>query len=141
MDPVSIVASSIAFAGAIIASLEAFRTVYDAGTDLEMLLSELAETKMMLADIEKALTSQELEDQLQPDRIESLRRLILDAQKKLLILSAIVSEKFDVSHVSVGGPHVARLAWLRHSGKVKKIQSSLNQTRDRITATLGAANL
>nr|KAK5432366.1 hypothetical protein LTR18_011123 [Exophiala xenobiotica] len=95
---------------------------------------------MMLVDIEKALTNQELENP-QPDRIDGLRRLLLEAQRKLEILSALVSEKFDFAHASVGGPRIARLAWLRHSGKVKRIQSSLNQTHDRITATLGAANL
>ncbi|KAL2438537.1 hypothetical protein ABEF94_011505 [Exophiala dermatitidis] len=71
MDPISIVASSFAFAGAILSGLEAFKTLYDAGPDLEDLLSELTETKLMLVDIEKALTSHELEEDLPPDRYEA----------------------------------------------------------------------
>lgn len=141
MDPVSLVASSIAFIGAISVTLQSFRAFYDARTDVERLLTDLEETKTMLIDIERALGIGELDFHNQHNRLGGLYRLLVEANRKLAVLNALVSEKLDISRACVGGPHIARLAWFKHRNKIKKIQDSLNQTSHRLTASLVAANL
>ena len=141
MDPLSITAGAITLAQALTSSLKTFKTFYDAGTEVDALLEEISEVKLVIVDVEKAMLDRERYETASPARIHSINRLIASAKLKLDTLNAIVNGKLISSSMTAGETRVARLSWLRQKSNIQRQQDSLRQTRERLSTLLDAQSL
>ena len=141
MDPLSISAGAITVAQALTSSLKTFKTFHDAGIEIDELVEEISEVKLVITDVEKAILDRERYEAASPARMHSINRLIASAKLKLDNMNAIVNGKLISSSMTVGETRIARLAWLRQKSNIKRQQDSLRQTRERLSTLLDAQSL
>jgi hypothetical protein len=115
MDPLSIIADSLAVVGAISGRLKVLKNLYIIDGELDALSVEIWEMEMVLVDLEKAILDRQKLKHLQPNRAESLVRLLQNARVRLETINEIVNTK--ILHPAPPGNEVriARVAWLRQS--------------------------
>ena len=141
MDPLSITASAIAVAQALTSGLKTFKTIYDAGIEIDALVEEILEVNLVIVDVENAIVDRERCEIANPVRTDSINRLIASAKLKLDTLNVIVNGKLISSSMTVGETRIARLSWLRQKSNIKRQQDSLRQTRERLSTLLDAQGL
>jgi hypothetical protein len=141
MDPLSVIASSIAIAGAVSAGLEAVRTIHNAGGELHSLMNEVSEITILLGEVERAILERRRHQQLPQWTINNISKILLGAKSQLHELDAVVNHRLIRSVTPSGEANVARLAWLRQKSKVQRLQMGLRQTRLSLASLWGAANL
>lgn len=141
MDPLSVTAGAIAVAQALTSGLKTFKTIHDAGAEIDALVDEISEVKLIIVDVEKAILDRERCESIGPARTESMNRLIASAKVMLDTLNAIVNRKLMVPSMTVGETRIARLSWLRQKTNIQRQQDSLRQTRERLSTFLDAQSL
>lgn len=141
MDPLSVIASTIAIAGALSSGLDQLRTLYDAGQEIHTLMNEVSEIRIILSEVESAIMERQSRKQLPQRSIDNICKLVVCAKDKLQLLDTITKDKLIRSNLPSGEAKVARLAWLRQKPKVKKLQEDLRVFRLSLSSVWGAANL
>ena len=141
MDPLSVTAGAIAVVQALTSGLKTFKTFHDAGAEIDALVEEISEVKLVIVDVEKAICDREWCETTSLARTESINRLIASAKLKLDTLNAIVNRKLICPSMTVGETRIARLSWLRQKTNIKRQQDSLRQTRERLSTLLDAQSL
>lgn len=141
MDPISVIASTLAIAGALSTSLNQFKTLYDAGHELHSLTNELSEIRIVLSEVEGAIMERQSLTQLPQRSLKNICKLVTCAKDKLQLLDTITKDKLIRSYSPSGEAKVARLAWLRQKSRVKKVQEDLKVFRLSLASAWGAANL
>lgn len=141
MDPLSVTAGAIAVAQALTSGLRTFKTFHDAGADIDSLVDDISEVKLVIVDVEKAIFDRERCEPIILERTELMNRLIASAKLKLDTLNAIVNRKLISPSMTVGETRIARLSWLRQKTNIKRQQDSLRQTRGRLSTLLDAQSL
>jgi hypothetical protein len=141
MDPLSITAGSLTVVGAISSTLKVLKNLNIIDGELDALSVEISEMEMVLVDLEKAILDRQQLKHLQPNRAESLVRLLQNARVRVETINEIVNNK--ILHPAPPGNEVriARVAWLRQRASVKNLQESLRQSRERISLFVGAISL
>ena len=130
MDPLSVTAGAIAVAQALTSGLKTFKTFHDTGADIDSLVDNISEVKLVIVDVEKAIFDRERCEPISLARTELINRLIASAKLKLDTLNAIVNRKLISPSMTVGETRIARLSWLRQKANIKRQQDSLRQTRE-----------
>ena len=141
MDPLSVTAGAIAVTQAVTSVLRIFKTFHDAGADIDLLVDNISEVKLVIVDVEKAIFDRERCGPISLARAELINRLISSAKLKLDTLNAIVNRKLISPSTTVGEARIARLSWLRQKINIKRQQDSLRQTRERLSTLLDAQSL
>lgn len=141
MDPLSIIASSIAIAGALSVSLEAARTLHNSSSGLHPLINEVSEIRIVLIEVERAILERRHHQQLPQATVDNICKISAGAKKTLNQLDTIINERLIRSLTPLGETKVARLAWLRQKSKVKSLQQELKRTRLSLAGIWGAAHL
>jgi hypothetical protein len=141
MDPLSVIASSIAVAGAVSAGLETVRTLHNAGSELHSLINEVSDITVLLGEVERAILERRHHQQLPQWTVDNISKILIGAKNKLHDLDTVVNHRLIRSITPSGEANVARLAWLRQRPKVQRLQMELRQTRLSLASLWGAANL
>lgn len=141
MDPLSVIASSIAIAGAVSKGLEVATTVHSASNELHPLMNDASETRILLQEIERCIRERQNYQQLPQGTTENIFKVLVGAKHKLQQLDTIINGRLIDSIGPSGEAKVARLAWLRHKPKVKRLQQELKRTRLSLAGLWGAANM
>jgi hypothetical protein len=121
MDPLLVIASTVAIAVALSTSLDQFKTLYDAGHELHAVMNEVSEIRIVLLEVESAIMERQSRKQLPQRSVESICKLVVCAKDKLQLLDSITKDRLIQSYSPSGEAKVARLAWLRQKSKVKKL--------------------
>ena len=141
MDPLSITAGTITVAQALTSGLKTFKTLHDAGIEIDALVEEISEVQLVIVDVEKAIFGRERGETANSARMHSINRLTTSAKQKLDTLNTIVNGKLIGSSMTEGETRVARLSWLRQKSNIRRQQESLRQTRERLSTLLDAQSL
>jgi hypothetical protein len=141
MDPLSIIASTIAIAGAVSTSLDQIKAFYDAGNELHALMNEVSELRIVLSEVESAIIERQSRKTLPQRSVDNICLLINGAKDKLQQLDTMIKGRLTKAHSSSGDGQVARLAWLRQKSKAKRLQEELKEFRLSLSSVWGAANL
>ena len=140
MDPLSVIASTIAIAGAVSTGLEAVRNLHHASGEVLSLMNEVSEITIVLGDIEHAILEHRQNPQLSQRAIDNMGKILVRAKSNLQELNTVVHYRLIRSVKSSGEANIARLAWLRQRPKVQRLQTELRQTRISLASLWGAAN-
>jgi hypothetical protein len=139
MDPLSIIASTIAIAAPVAAGLQKLRDSRHAKTDLLLLANEVAEIVLLLQELDQILQQQNQSAESRPNP-----RLLqtLDATKsKLTELSNQMSE-WDIRPSSQATTTKSRpLIWITINSKVKLFKEELQRIRFQLMTMLSMMNL
>ena len=139
MDPLSIIASTIAIAAPVAAGLQKLRDSHHAKTDLLLLANEVAEIVLLLQELDQVLQQQNQSAESRPNP-----RLLqtLDATKsKLTELSNQMSE-WDTRPSSQATTTKSRpLIWITINSKVKLFKEELQRIRFQLMTVLSMMNL
>jgi hypothetical protein len=141
MDPLSIIASTIAIAGAVSTSIHQIKAFYDAGNELHALMNEVSELRIVLSEVESAIIERQSRKTLPQRSVDNICLLINGAKDKLQQLDTIIKGPLTKANSSSGDGKVARLAWLRQKSKAKRLQEELKKFRLSLSSVWGAANL
>ena len=133
MDPLSVIASSIAVAGTARITLKAIHRIYRAKPELLALLNEITDLTTILRQVEGSLQLGEQADNL-------LVEIILETKTKLEQLSEAASKWIttSVQPRPVDGP---RLRWLRIALKVKTFHDEFRTLRSKLKLVLPALTM
>lgn len=136
MDPLSIIASTIAIADAVGYGLEKLRDLYEANSEVCALINEVTDLKLVLLEARRSIEERKSYPQQYQGSIEKIANLLLPANDKLEELEKIVSDELTASRTLR-----TRIAWMRHKSKVNKILLALKEVRMNLPTIWGAANL
>ena len=139
MDPLSIIASTVAIATPVAVGLQKLRDSRHAKTDLLLLANEVAEIVLLLQELDQVLQQQNQSAELRPNP-----RLLqtLDATKsKLTELSNQMSE-WDTRPSSQATTTKSRpLIWITINSKVKLFKDELQRIRFQLMTVLSMMNV
>jgi len=141
MDPLSVLASCLAIAGATATTLKTIRLVHGAGDDLKLLISEVDGLEAVLRTTEKALLRRRNSPLLPQDAIEEIRDYVTSAGEKLGELNTLVKDKLIKGQRSDGDVKVAYGAWLKERGHIRGLQQDLGEVRTVLPMLLAASHL
>jgi hypothetical protein len=141
MDPLSVIASTIAIATATAQTLEALRSIYGASSELHALMNEISELRIVLPEVERVTLERRTHQQLPQRTVDQICKLLEGAMNNLHSLDKIVKDRLIHSYSPSGEAKVARLAWLHQKSKVRRIQQELRGTRNSLSDLWKAAHL
>ena len=70
-------AGAIAVAQALTSGLRTFKIFHDAGADIDSLVDDISEAKLVIVDVEKAINDRERCEPISLERTELMNRLII----------------------------------------------------------------
>ena len=141
MDPLSIIASTIAIACATAQTLETLKSIYGANSELHALMNEVSELQIVLPEVERVILERRTHQQLPQGTVDKICKLLEGAKDSLHSLDNIIKDRLIHSYSPSGEAKVARLAWLRQKSKVRRIQQELRGTRSNLSDLWRAAHL
>jgi hypothetical protein len=141
MDPLSILASAITLSAAISASLERLRAFHAADRELQNIINEVSDVRVVFSFIEETLEERKTCQPLSPDRLQGLSTLLGSAKATLTTVDQIVNDRLIRKDVLGGEPKAARLSWLKRRNKLKNLLEELRSTRNNISAIWSALNV
>jgi hypothetical protein len=146
MDPLSIVASSIAVVQAadrVAGLLSNIKPFLEAANDLDKLIQEVAGLKILLSDLQSS--SQEVLRLMSssPERIQILESLVNEGLAVLLELERMIEYEFKrlPNQNAPGKSKVHRIRWLRKAGDVQKLKGQLLDVKSSISVQIGSTTL
>ncbi|KAH8721552.1 hypothetical protein GQ44DRAFT_808199 [Phaeosphaeriaceae sp. PMI808] len=134
-EPLSITASILAIistAEKTSKGLEKLRTLHNALDELEYMLNEINDMRVVLRSMQNVLTA------LTECEAEDIKGLIQIYQSEVLELDMLVSYHLQAAsgYSNDGRPKVNTLGWLSKSGKLSKIRERLRDRRESLVAAL-----
>lgn len=138
MDPLSIIASTIAIATLITVGLRSLRNVRQAKNVLLLLANEVSEIVVLLQELDQVLRQQTARDpQPSPRLLQTLRA----AHAKLNELSSQISDWSSDNSPQSGPTRPHRIIWLLITSKTKLFKEELQQIRFQLMTVLSMLNL
>jgi hypothetical protein len=134
MDPLSIIASSIAVAGAASFALKSIHRTYKAKPELLALLNEVTDVAAILCEVERSLQLESHTDSQGLGFNGNLVGIISEIKAKLEELAGVAS-KWAAKSGSVDGPY---LRWMRIALKVRSFRDDFRALRSKLNIVLPA---
>jgi chromosome segregation ATPase len=141
MDPLSIIANSIAVASIVTYGLEKLVELHEAKSDICSFINEVTDLKLILLEAERSVTECQSYAQQGQNSVKKISELLLPAKDKLEELEKIISGQLTSLSSSDSKFKSVRVRWLRHKSKVKKIILELKEVRVNLPVLWGAAHL
>ena len=141
MDPLSILASVITLGAAVSATLEQLRTLHSADHELQAIINEVSDIRVVFSFIDETIKERQAYQQLSQDHLYGLLRLLESSKATLTVLDTLVKDRLIRASTLGGNPKAARLSWLRQKNKVKSLLEELRSARTSISAIWGASNM
>jgi hypothetical protein len=120
-DPLSPVASCLAVLGAIIQTLKVYNALRDAPKDALAVCKELEEFQHVFYQSEKAIQRRLSTDGLTQRGETAFHLTTTSIYETLTQLERILRHGIIIESNQDGKSRVSRIAWVRHSGKIKKL--------------------
>ena len=134
MDPLSIVTSAVTIASAITTSLRLLQQMHDAPKYVTVLLQELSDFEIILAEVDKFLSDSPPTDISQST---ILSQYINTALLTLTEIDFLIKTKFLRRGSDGSEPAVRRLACLKSTSRLKELQNTLQSVKMNLTTMLG----
>ena len=141
MDPLSILASAITLSAGVSAALEQLRTLQSADHELQAIINEVSDIRVVFSFIEETIKERQAYQRLSQDCLPDLLTLLEDSKATLTELDTLVRSRLIRTSNSSGEFKAARLSWLRQRNKVKRLLKELRSTRTSISVIWGASNM
>ncbi len=139
MDPLSIIASTIAIATPVTISLQKLRDHRHAKTDLLLLANEVAEIMVLLQELDQLLRQQNQSGRSHP--YPSLLQALDAAKSKLMELSNQISEWDNRLSSQATTTKSRPIIWIAIGSKVKLFKEELQTIRFKLMTVLSMMNL
>ncbi|ORX96464.1 hypothetical protein BCR34DRAFT_497736 [Clohesyomyces aquaticus] len=139
MDPISVLASSIAIATAVLQTADKLQQVLSAGQELRDLIDEIDKLRSVFEEAQRAFIERKLHAELPRVALEAGSRIVSQAQKQLDQLHALLER--CLGDRSGRTSKRARLFWLGLRRKVRSIEQSLMSARLSLCSLWGAIEL
>nr|KAK5447113.1 hypothetical protein LTR18_002692 [Exophiala xenobiotica] len=141
MDPLSVIASCLAIAGATTATLKTIRVVQGAGDELKLLMSEVDGLQAVLGTLRAVLVKRRHDPSLPQDIIDEVCDYVASAGETLKSLDTLVKTKLVKGQKRNGQNKIAYTAWIKERDDVRKLQQDLRERRTILPVLLSASNL
>jgi hypothetical protein len=141
MDPLSIIANTIALTSMVAYGLEKLRELHEAKSSICSFINEVTDLKLILLEAERSVIERQSYSGQDQNSVEKISNLLLPAKDKLEELEKIIREQLTLSPSSGGQINSIRIRWLRHKSKLKSIILELKEIRVNLPVLWGAAQL
>ena len=144
MDPLSIVASCIAVAGAggtVVRGLRKLKDLRNIPEILLAVLNEIADLTLVIQEIKSSFQSNQTASTVPQTSISIVNQLFDRAQAILLELDQIINYRLILPPRDNGNVAFNRSAWISEERQVNRLQARLRTARLDIAATFAALNL
>jgi hypothetical protein len=111
MDPLSIIASTIAITGATARTLEALNSIYGASSELHAFVNEVSELRIVLPEMERVILERRTHQQLPQGTVDKICKLLEGAKNNLHSLHNIIKDRLISSYSPSGEAKITRLSW------------------------------
>ncbi|KAI0977540.1 ankyrin repeat-containing domain protein [Xylaria arbuscula] len=139
MDPLSIIASAIAVAGAASASLEQVSKFVKAKTELLDLMNEVSDLRMVLDEVDRSISEHGKNVAFRKgEHAQAMGRVLKKAQEGLeetveMVQRDVIKLGGQSVMGKVGKNRVARFSWMKNKTKMMGLQSQLKEARATLT--------
>jgi hypothetical protein len=140
MDPLSIGASALTVAGALVGALRAVQTVRKAPTEIQSLINDVSDLQAVISEVTTALQVRVKPEELPPDSLRALQGLLDKATAKLLQLDNVIHKCLGPVGTRGTISPLGRLKWPRERPVVRQLQNELREIKLGIATLWGAAN-
>jgi hypothetical protein len=140
MDPLSIIGSVIALAGATNTSLTKLKQLFDAGRDLDTLVEEVVRCEIVFQEVKRSALERRSYPGLCLETNEHIFALLEAAKTKLKSLNALI-KRLSYSSPSADKRKVARLGWMRERSTCLALRAELQGLRFALSGLCEAASL
>jgi hypothetical protein len=141
VDPLSVIGTAIALAGATSASVSKLKQLHDAGKDLDSLMEELKRCRIVFQEVERSAAERRTNHTLCQGMNESICDLLEIAKPKLESLNTLINNQIILSVRATGEKSIAKIAWMRHRSRIKALQNELQEIRRALSGVCEAASL
>jgi len=137
MDPLSVIASTLAVVQAALGTLNVLLVLRGAPAEIKSLVQDISDLEAVLRTIEQASRGEGLLQPQAQDGYSAVQRLLTKARSKVLELQQILAGRI-VPNCSKGASKFARVQWLQERSRVKAIQQDLQGVKLDIVSVWGA---
>ena len=127
MDPLSITAAAVAFATAIIQTLQLAKTVKGAQQDVQRVQDSVESITVVLTEIRRVWEHRNLKKNLSSETVSHVSSILEKAASKLEVLLALLQDKILDVNVQTGKVRVKRHAWVLNRSEVLSLQDDLKR--------------
>jgi hypothetical protein len=136
MDPLSIIASTIAIAHSVRVVLQKAQHISSAKSDLHALSNEVADLSVVLQAIERSLENQRHTAASQQDIL--FVQSILPLRAQLQVLARQITDWIGNASTGPGSFEARRVPWLRMGVKAKRFKDEVRTLRSQLVTALGS---
>ena len=140
MDPLSIIASTIAVGTFATASLNVILKIRGASDEVQALINEISDLSAIIKDVEHTLRYNKRLN-AESNGVASLHAVLSKANTTINHLHAFVSRVLIKEETLLRDARISRTAWLREKPQVSKYQRQLLAIKLELSHALGIANL
>lgn len=140
MDPLSIIASTIAVGTFASASLNVILKIRGASDEVQALINEISDLSAIIKDVEHTLRYNKRLN-AESNGVASLHAVLSKANTTINHLHAFVSRVLIKEETLLRDARISRTAWLREKPQVSKYQRQLLAIKLELSHALGIANL
>lgn len=141
MDPLSIIASAIALAGAASTSLHKAREFFGAKTELLCLINEVSDIRLVVEEFDHLMRQRGSNAELAKESIDAIATVLQIAQADSVTLNEVNYNEVSRVDQSTGQQKVRRFAWTRHKSKLVRLQTRLKDTRTTLVMLCSSTTL
>ena len=140
MDPLSIIASTIAIGSFATASLNVILKIRGASDEVQALINEISDLSAIIKDVEHTLRYNKRLN-AESSGVATLHAVLSKANTTINHLHAFVSRVLIKEETLLRDARISRTAWLREKPQVSKYQRQLLAIKLELSHALGIANL
>ena len=140
MDPLSIIASTIAIGTFATASLNVILKIRGASDEVQALINEISDLSAIIKDVEHTLRYNKRLN-AESNGVATLHAVLSKANVTINHLHAFVSRVLIKEETLLRDARISRTAWLREKPQVSKYQRQLLAIKLELSHALGIANL
>ena len=140
MDPLSIIASTIAIGSFATASLNVILKIRGASDEVQALINEISDLSAIIKDVEHTLRYNKRLN-AESNGVASLHAVLSKANTTINHLHAFVSRVLMKEETLLRDARISRTAWLRAKPQVSNYQRQLLAIKLELSHALGIANL
>lgn len=140
MDPLSIIASTIAIGSFATASLNVILKIRGASEEVQALINEISDLSAIIKDVEHTLRYNKRLN-AESNGVASLHAVLSKANTTINHLHAFVSSVLLKEETLLRDARISRTTWLREKPQVSKYQRQLLAIKLELSHALGIANL
>lgn len=129
MDPLSIIASSIAVAQAVTATADTLGKVIRASRELQDLIGEVDKLRIVLDEAQRVFTERKKHAALPQQSVDAGCRIVDLTLTQMKQVNDILSQCVRQPKDEKGKPRLAYVKWLRYRGHIKSLEQSLTSAR------------